>query len=130
MFTIKLTASRLVRRSLIVTALTGLLGGATAQAEFKPGDIVPAFSLEAADGLPFSLTQREGNVFLTHGTKSLRPKVLVIHLFQPDCLQCRAQMRALQALYEDFGKSGVAVIGVAHHGDHTTSASSGARDRD
>ncbi len=117
MFTIKLVASRLLRRSLIVMALTALLASATARAEFKPGDIVPAFSLEAADGLPLSVTRREGNVFLIHGTKRLRPKLLVIHLLQPDCLQCRAQMRALEGLYQEFGRSGVVVVGIAHRGD-------------
>jgi peroxiredoxin len=88
----------------------------TARAEFKPGDVVPAFSLHSPDGAPFSLARRQGKVVLTKGTMTLVPKVLLIHLFQPDCLQCQAQMRALQTLYEEFRKEGVLVVGIAYRG--------------
>lgn len=120
MFRIKLITSHLPGSSFAITMLTAFMMAATntaVQAEFQAGDVVPAFSLEATDGLSFSLARREGNVFLNHGGKSLKPRIVIMHLFQPDCLQCRAQMKALEALYQEFHKSRVMVIGVGHRGD-------------
>lgn len=116
----RLVASRLSRWGVGTAVITALLvGGASnpAHAEFKPGDVVPAFSLKSTDGRPFSMAQRQGRVDLTFGTRDLKPKVLVLHLFQPDCLQCQAQMRALEALYEEFQKDGVLVVGIAYRGN-------------
>jgi peroxiredoxin len=101
----------------LTTALS--VGGAATRtyAEFKPGDVVPAFSLKSTNGLPFSMAKRQGRVALVFGARNLKPKVLVLHLFQPDCLQCQAQMRALEALYEEYRKDAVLVVGVAYRGD-------------
>jgi hypothetical protein len=41
----------------------------------------------------------------------------MIHLFQPDCLQCQAQMKALQAVHQEFARQDVIVLGVSHRGD-------------
>jgi len=113
-------ASRLSRWGVGTAVITAFLAGGagtTVHAEFKPGDVVPAFSLKSPDGLPFSMGRRQGRVDLTMGTRNLKPKVLVLHLFQPDCLQCQAQMRALEALYEEFHKDGVLVVGIAYRGN-------------
>jgi peroxiredoxin len=100
-----------------MTALLISGAGTRAHAEFKPGVVVPAFSMKSTDGLPFSMAKRQGRVALVFGARNLKPKVLVLHLFQPDCLQCQAQMRALEALYEEYRKDGVLVVGVAYRGD-------------
>ncbi len=115
----KLAASRVFACGVCAIVLGDLLAGVgtTARAEFKPGDVVPAFSLHSPDGVPFSMARRQGKVVLTEGTRTLIPKVLLIHLFQPDCLQCQTQMRALQTLYEDFHKDGVFVLGIGYRGN-------------
>ncbi len=48
---------------------------------------------------------------------SRTPEVLFLHLFQPDCLQCQAEMEALQGVYEEFADRGVQVVSVAHRVD-------------
>ena len=109
-----------LRGSFALAALTAFLMPATSaevRADFKPGDVVPSFTLQAADGLPFSFGRRQGEVLLNQGGKSVKSRVVIIHLFQPDCLQCRAQLGALEALYQEVHSSGVMVIGVAHRGD-------------
>lgn len=114
------TASYSLKGSFALAALTALLIATTSaevRAEFKPGDVVPSFTLQASDGLSFSFVRLQDEVLLNHGGKTLKPRTVIIHLFQPDCLQCRAQLKVLEALYQDFHKSGVMVIGVAHRGD-------------
>jgi len=115
----KFATSRIFACSVGAAIVAGLLAGAgtTVRAEFKPGDVVPPFSLHSPDGVPFSMARRQGKVVLTEGKRTLIPKVLLIHLFQPDCLQCQAQMRALQTLYEEFHKDGVLVVGIAYRGN-------------
>jgi len=86
-------------------------------AEFKPGAELPEFTLRTADGMPCALQRKRGQVVITQGTKEREPKLLVLHLFQPDCLQCQAEMKALEKLHQEFGKQGVLVAGIAHRGD-------------
>lgn len=95
--------------------LAGVVPGA--RAEFRVGAELPEFSLKAADGTPLALQRRQGRIAITTGTKELQPAVLVLHLFQPDCLQCQAELKALEKLHQDFGKQGLLVAGVAHRGD-------------
>jgi len=92
-------------------------GGPGARAEFKAGAELPEFSLRAADGTPFALQRRRGQVVITQDTKEREPRLLVLHLFQPDCLQCQAEMKALEKVHRQFDKKGVMVVGVAHRGD-------------
>jgi len=101
-----------------VTLAAMLLGNMeTVRAEFKLKAAVPEFSLRTADGSTFSVQPKRGQVLVTHGEKQLEPKVLVLHLFQPDCLQCQAQMKELEKVYQDFSKDGLLVVGIAHRGD-------------
>jgi peroxiredoxin len=86
------------------------------RAEFKPGTELPEFTLRAADGTPFALQRKRGQVVIKEGTKEREPKLLVLHLFQPDCLQCQAEMKALEKVHQGFGPKGVLVVGVAHRG--------------
>jgi peroxiredoxin len=101
-----------------VIVATSMLGAnSAAQAEFKVGAELPDFSLKTSDGAAFSLQRKEGQMLITQGTKQLEPKVLVLHLFQPDCLQCQAQMQELEKVYGDLAKDGLVVVGVAHKGN-------------
>jgi peroxiredoxin len=108
-------AARPLAAALVVAALLG--GGRAARAEFKVGAELPDFSLKTADGAPFSLGREKGRLFITNGARRLEPTVVVLHLFQPDCLQCQAQMRELEKVQQEFSKQGVLVVGVAHRGD-------------
>jgi len=91
--------------------------GATVRAEFTAGSQIPDFSLPTPDGKTLELGREAGTLRLTRNGASTSPRVLAIHLLQPDCLQCRAQLRALQSLHERFGEQGLAIIGVSHRGD-------------
>jgi hypothetical protein len=70
--------------------MTAVLLGSTrrAAAEFKVGAALPDFALKSADDdSTFSLQTTKGQIVVTHGEQQLEPKVLIMHLFQPDCLQ-------------------------------------------
>jgi peroxiredoxin len=111
-------AARLAGAVLFIMA--AVLFGVTqrARAEFKVGAPLPDFSLKTADDdATFSLQIKKGQLLVTQDDQQLEAKVLVLHLFQPDCLQCQAELKALEAVREKFGKQGVLVVGVAHRGD-------------
>jgi len=103
---------------IIGTAAALLVGNQPVRAEFKVGAELPEFSLKAGDDdAVFSLQRKQEQVIVTVGKKRLEPKVLVLHLFQPDCLQCQDQDKALQTLHEKATEKGVVVVGIAHRGD-------------
>lgn len=106
-----------ILRGLLCAALPLGLGAVAARAEFTVGSEIPALSLRAPDGKTVGLERVAGELQLTRDGKSEKPKLLAIHLLQPDCLQCRAQLKALQALHERFGGRGLVVLGVSHRGD-------------
>jgi peroxiredoxin len=103
----------------IVVALAALvLSGSPAKAaEFKAGQVIPDFSLSTPEGTILSLKSQKGQATITYDRKVTTPAITVIHLFQPDCFQCQTQMRALEALHQEFNKKNVMVIGIAHRGD-------------
>ena len=98
-------------------ALAALIVAGSARAEFTPGAVLPEFTLKAADGSTFSLTREGGTIVVTLGAKRVEPEVLLMHVFQPDCLQCQAQMLALESLHHDFANQRVLIVGIAHRGD-------------
>ena len=100
-----------------IAVLVPLLGIGPARAEFSAGAVLPEFSLNSAGGSTFSLTKQQDRILVKFGGKTLAPKVLVVHLFQPDCLQCQAQLQALEKLRRDFPGEDVLIVGVAHRGD-------------
>ncbi len=101
----------------IAVGVTLLAVGPTARAEFKVGGKLPEFSLKAPDAGAVTLGRKGERVTISRATTTVQPKVLVLHLFQPDCLQCQAQMQELEKLYRQFRKEGVLVVGIAHRGD-------------
>src|SRR5438132_12563086 len=102
--------------SLLIAA--ALLGSSTlARGEFKIRGKMPALSLKSVDGATFALERKQGRVVVTQGAMTSEPKVLVLHLLQPDCLQCEAQVQELETLYRDLHKDGVLVVGIAHRGN-------------
>lgn len=104
---------------MMVMAVAVLGIGRAGWAEFTVGAVLPEFSLNAVDGSSFSLQREQEQVRITHNGQTLKPKVLVLHLFQPDCLQCQAQMKALETLHQESVPQGVLVVGIAHRGNAT-----------
>jgi peroxiredoxin len=87
------------------------------RAEFPVGAELPEFTLKTPDGSTLALQRQQGRLLVTHGKEQVEPKALVLHLLQPDCLQCQVQIKALEGVHEQFRKSGVFVAGITHRGD-------------
>jgi peroxiredoxin len=89
-----------------------------AGAEFKVGSPLPDFALKMADSdSTFSVQRQQNRLIVMRGNERHDPKALVLHMLQPDCLQCQAEMKALEAIHQEFEKQGVLVVGVGHRGD-------------
>lgn len=101
-------------RWITLIAVAALAG--PVRAEFKVGAEVPAFSLKAADGKTVEVQRTDDALHVEFGEQRVRPTALVIHLLQPDCLQCRAQLQALKPIAERFRDRGVVTLGIAHRG--------------
>lgn len=99
--------------------LTIVVAGAMAvpaQAEFTVGAEVPTVSLKTTDGKSVEIRRAEGTVTVQVGDEQIHPKAVVIHLLQPDCPQCRAQLQALKPLAARFLERDVVTLGIAHRG--------------
>jgi peroxiredoxin len=101
----------------VAIAVIALSNTLTKAAEFKIDQRIPDFSLQASDGSLLSLKTEAEQAVITHNNKVIKPGVMIIHLFQPDCLQCQTQMRALERLYHELNRNQVMVVGIAHRGD-------------
>ena len=101
----------------LLATVASLACAQPARAEFKVGGDLPEFSLKTADGTPFSLERKKDQAVVVNGDKKIEPKAIVLHLFQPDCLQCQAQLQELEKLNQDFGAKSVIFVGVAQRGD-------------
>lgn len=88
----------------------------TARADFTVGAQVPAFSLKPVDGMVVEIHRADSALTMQLGEERLRARALVIHLLQPDCLQCRAQLQALKPIAERYRQRGVVTLGIAHRG--------------
>jgi len=115
-------AGRFARDRLHTLVLLTAVGAAaqSARADFTVGAEVPDFSLTSADGTAVTL-QRDNAALMVHvGRERLTPKALVIHLLQPDCLQCRAQLEVLKPIAARYRERGVITLGIAHRGTPET----------
>jgi hypothetical protein len=106
-------------RVAVSTSAVLLLAVNFARAEFTAGAVLPEFSLSSAEGSSFSLTKQGDQMRVTVDGKMLAPRILVVHLFQPDCLQCQAQLQALEELRRSLSGQELLIIGVAHRGDRS-----------
>lgn len=93
------------------------LVAADTRAEFTVGSALPNVSLPSTDASHVDLALADGTLVLKRNTTESKPTAVVIHLLQPDCLQCRAQLKELQALSDRLQSRGVAVLGISHRGD-------------
>jgi peroxiredoxin len=110
--------TRCLRRAILPAAVVlALTWGGSGRAEFKVDDALPGTTIKDKSDVLFSLKREEGQVAITVNKDTTKPKVVVLHLFQPDCLQCQDQAKALEKLHKDTAKRGVLVVGIAHRGD-------------
>jgi peroxiredoxin len=75
------------------------IGGSNAPPNPQTGFSAPDFTLESLAGDPITLTD-------------LRGKVVVLNFWASWCTPCRAEMPALNAVYEKFRDQGLVVLGV------------------
>lgn len=101
----------------VLLAMPGLRVDQAVAAEGPARDPVPEFSLPTASGKPLSVHRAGGRVRITHGKQAAEPRALVLHFFQPDCLQCQSEAKALEAIHQKYAQAGVSVVGFAHRGD-------------
>jgi len=101
----------------VLSAMFGvILLHSACRAEMKIDERMDEFSLPDSSAQKVVLKFQQDQAVLDMAGQESKPKALLIHFFQPDCLQCQVQMKAEEALYQDMGKSGVAVLGIAHRG--------------
>ncbi len=101
---------------LIVLLVVAGASAAPARAEFTVGAEIPTISLKMTDGKAVEIRQADGGIAAQIGEKRMQPKAMLIHLLQPDCPQCRAQLQALKPLVARFREGGVVMLGIAHRG--------------
>lgn len=99
------------------TLLAVLLAAPLARGEFIVGEKVLPIALSASGGSRIEIALEDDRLAFVHGEARIEPTALVVHLLQPDCLQCRAQLRALKRLRSDVAGADVALLGVSHRGD-------------
>ncbi len=116
---------RTVNRALAIAALLAgptVYGNQAVAAQPPAPKSVPEFSLKTMSGGVVSLQREKDQIRITHDKESAKPRVLVIHFFQPDCLQCQAEAKTLQATHQKYAHRGVSVIGIAHRDDEAVKA--------
>lgn len=107
-------SSDATRRVAGILAFAALIGSACA--EFEVGAEIPSFSLKTPEGELVELGRRNGELTVEIGERRMDPKALIVHLLQPDCLQCQAQLEGLKPLAERFDERGILTLGIAHRG--------------
>jgi cytochrome c biogenesis protein CcmG/thiol:disulfide interchange protein DsbE len=91
-------------------------GGSSAPPSPQVGFTAPGFTLDSLAGQPIALSD-------------LRGKVVVLNLWASWCPPCRAEMPALNAVYQKFRDQGLIVLGVnTTFQDDETSARASIRD--
>ncbi len=108
-----------LNRAVAIMALLAIppRGNQAVAAQPPAHESLPEFSLKTAADGSFSLHRQDGQIRITHEKKSANPRVLIVHFFQPDCLQCQTEAKSLEATHQKYAERGVSVIGIAHRGD-------------
>ena len=84
---------------IVLSRVENPIGGSSAPPNPQVGFTAPDFTLESLTGDPITLSD-------------LRGKVVVLNLWASWCPPCRAEMPALNAVYQKFRDQGLVVLGV------------------
>jgi cytochrome c biogenesis protein CcmG/thiol:disulfide interchange protein DsbE len=84
---------------ILVSRVENPIGGSSAPPSPQVGFTAPAFTLDSLTGDPVRLSD-------------LRGKVVVLNLWASWCSPCRAEMPAMNAVYQKFRDQGLVVLGV------------------
>jgi len=106
------TTYNLFAFAMLVVAL--LCGNKVVAAQSHIGERLPDFSFSVNGSEAASLKQEGNRILVVQGNETATVSVLLVHFFQPDCLQCQDEMKALEATYQSYEQKGVLVIGVSH----------------
>jgi hypothetical protein len=90
---------------------------ASAFGQIEAGQALPPVALTLVDGTALRVGLEGGALTVHRGGKIQHPRALMVHFFQPDCLQCQAQLKAMQEAYGSVGSKGGLIAGAAHRGD-------------
>jgi hypothetical protein len=101
----------------IVSFLGLVLFAADAFGQIEAGEALPAIELTLTDGAALRVAVEAGRVAVHRGGSVEQPRALMVHFLQPDCLQCQAQLKAMQSLQGEVSAKGGLIVGAAHRGD-------------
>lgn len=93
-----------------------LIACGPASAQISTGKVLPTLKAEDIDGTKIEIAADSGRLSVRRGSATEHPRALAVHLFQPDCLQCQAQLKALDSVHAEYAQRGVLVIGIAYRG--------------
>jgi cytochrome c biogenesis protein CcmG, thiol:disulfide interchange protein DsbE len=85
---------------LLFFVLPSALHPCAAEAALRIGSALPSVALPGLDGTPVSIPE------------SVRGKVVVLHFWQVGCSSCKLEMPAMDALYKQYQRKGLAVLAV------------------
>jgi hypothetical protein len=102
---------------IILSVAGGILLAAGAFGQMEAGEPLPPFELTLADGSPLRVAVEGGRITVHRGDRVEQPRALMVHFLQPDCLQCQAQLRAMETLHASITSKGGSIVGAAHRGD-------------
>jgi peroxiredoxin len=100
-----------------ITCSFALLFAASALGQIEAGQALPSLSLALTDGTTLQVAVEGGKVAVLRGGKPEAPRAVMVHFLQPDCLQCQAQLKPMQAVHAAVAQKGGLVVGAAHRGD-------------
>lgn len=92
---------------------------AVAAGEVPVGKPLPALRARGPGDAEASLERRDGSLAFATGGATRQPRATVLHFFQPDCLACEAQLRALQELHVKEEPRAVLVVALGYRGSAT-----------
>ncbi|MHB8770458.1 MAG: TlpA family protein disulfide reductase [Syntrophales bacterium] len=72
----------------------------SAEAALRIGSVLPPVTLPGVDGAPVRLPD------------SVRGKVVILHFWQVGCSSCKLEMPAMDSLYKQYQRKGLAVLAV------------------
>ncbi|MCK6483106.1 MAG: TlpA family protein disulfide reductase [Phycisphaerae bacterium] len=79
------------------------------------GATLDSFAFSTLDGRPLAWDATTQTLDAPGG--GVKPRLLAVHVFQPDCNACQEQARSLQRLHVKGAADSIAVVGITHRGD-------------